>query len=60
MEAMKLAPDMGEALTFEKWREVVAQELEEARRLYGNGEPLLSEKELVTLAAITWPTRGWN
>lgn len=60
VEAMKLAPDMGKALTFDKWREVVAEELKQARELYGNGEPLLSEDELVALAAITWPARGLN
>ena len=59
VDALKLAPDMGDALTHEKWKAIVAQELDEARKIYGNGEPILSEQELNTLAIITFPRRGW-
>ena len=59
VESLKLIPETGESVTFEKWKEIVAQELAEATELYGNGAPLLSEQELVTLALITNPTRGW-
>lgn len=59
VDAMMLAPDMGNALTHEKWKAIVAKELDEAKELYGNGEPILSEEELNTLAIITSPRRGW-
>ena len=59
VESLKLIPETGESVTFEKWKGIVAQELAEATELYGNGAPLLSEQELVTLALITNPTRGW-
>ena len=59
IESFKLAPEMGNALSFEQWKAIVAGELQAAKDLYGNGEPLLSEDELVTLALITNPKRGW-
>ena len=58
-ESFKLAPEMRAALTFEQWKDIVARELEEATALYGNGEPLLSEQELISLATIMNPKRGW-
>lgn len=59
VESLKLIPQMREALTHEEWKKIVADELEEARQLYGNGEPLLSESEMETLAIITNAKRGW-
>lgn len=59
IESFKLAPEMGESLSFDAWKAIVEQELKEATDLYGNGEPLLSEQELLTLAAIMNPRRGW-
>ena len=59
VESLKLIPETRAALTSDKWKEIVAKELKEATQLYGNGEPLLSEQELVTLALITNPNRGW-
>ena len=59
IEALKLVPESGESITFERWKAIVAKELNEARGLYGNGEPLLSEQELTTLALIMYPVRGW-
>ena len=35
------------------------QEVEAARWLYGNGEPLLTEQEIVALASFPFPCRGW-
>ena len=59
VDSLKLIPETREALTFVRWKAIVAQELEEATRLYGNGEPLLSDSEMFTLAMITNPNRGW-
>ena len=60
IESLELIPETRKSITFERWKEIVAKELEEATTLYGtNGEPLLSEQELVTLASITNPCRGW-
>ena len=59
VKSLKLIPETRDALTADKWKAIVAKELEAATRLYGNGEPLLSEQELVTLALITNPNRGW-
>ena len=57
--ALKLVPETRDSLTFDKWKAIVARELDEAKRLYGNGEPLLSEQEITTLALILNPSRGW-
>ena len=57
--SLKLIPETREAITFDRWKSIVSEELEEAKSLYGNGEPLLSEQELIALAAITNPIRGW-
>ena len=59
IEALKLVPETGEGLTFERWKAVVLEEVEKARRLYGNGEPLLTEQEIVALASFLNPRRGW-
>ena len=57
--ALELVPETSEGLTFERWKAVVMEEVEEARRLYGNGEPLLTEQEIVALASFLNPRRGW-
>ena len=59
VESLKLVPATRESLTFDRWKQIVAEELVAATELYGNGEPLLSDQEITTLAAITSPTRGW-
>ena len=59
VESLKLVPEMRESLKFERWKQIVAGELAAATERYGNGEPLLSEPELTTLASIMNPTRGW-
>ncbi len=59
INAMMLVPETGEGLTFERWKRIVEQQLDVARRNYGNGEPLLSEQEIITLASILNPRRGW-
>ena len=59
VESLKLVPETRESITFDRWKHIVEEELAAATELYGNGEPLLSEKELTTLASITSPTRGW-
>ena len=57
--SLKLVPETRDSITNNRWKEIVAQELELATRRFGNGEPLLSESELETLAFITNPCRGW-
>ena len=59
IESFKLAPGLGESLSFEQWQAIVAAELQAAKDLYGNGEPILSDQELVALASIMNPRRGW-
>ena len=59
VRSLKLVPETRGELTFERWKAVVAEELKKATALYGNGEPLLSEQELIALAMITNPGRGW-
>ena len=59
VQSLKLVPKTRESLTFDQWKQVVERELVAATELYGNGAPLLSEKELTTLALIMSPTRGW-
>ena len=59
VESLKLIPESQDAMTFERWKRIVSKELEEATKLYGNGEPLLSDNELTTIAMITNPCRGW-
>ena len=59
VESLKLVPATRESLTFDRWKQIVARELVAATELYGNGEPLLSDQEITTLASITNPTRGW-
>ena len=59
IDAMVLVPETSEGLTFERWKGIVEQELDRARANYGNGEPLLTEQEVVTLASILNPRRGW-
>ena len=59
VESLKLVPATRESLTFDLWKQIVAGELVAATKLYGNGEPLLSDQEITTLASITSPTRGW-
>ena len=57
--SLKLVPETRESLKFDHWKSIASQELEEARKIYGNGEPVLSERELHDLATITFPVRGW-
>ena len=57
--ALELVPETGEGLTFERWKTIVMEEVEKARQLYGNGEPLLTEQEIVALASFLNPRRGW-
>ena len=59
IEALELVPETSEGLTFERWKTVVMQEVEKARGLYGNGEPLLTDQEIVALASFLNPRRGW-
>ena len=59
IDAMVLVPETSEGLTFERWKGIVEQELSSACANYGNGEPLLSEQEVITLAMILNPRRGW-
>lgn len=59
VDSLKLIPETRAEITSERWTAIVREELEAATRRYGNGEPLLSETELVTLAALTSPARGW-
>ena len=59
VESLKLVPETRESLTFELWKKIVKGELSAAIEIYGNGEPLLSEEEITTLASIMSPTRGW-
>ena len=54
-----MIPETSEGLTFDRWKAVVEAEVEEARRMYGNGEPLLTEQEIVSLASFLNPRRGW-
>ena len=35
------------------------EEVEGARQMYGNGEPLLTEQEITALASFLNPRRGW-
>ena len=44
VESLKLVPETRESLTFERWKQIVEEELAAATDLYGNGEPLLSEQ----------------
>ena len=59
VQSLKLVPETRSELTHERWKRIVAEELRKATSRYGNGEPLLSEQELTTLACITNPGRGW-
>ena len=59
VDSLKLIPETRTEITSERWTAIVREELEAATRRYGNGEPLLSEAELVALAMITSPARGW-
>lgn len=59
IEALKQAPEIRDSLTFERWKGLVRKELDAKTKLYGNGEPLLSEEELNALASIMNPNRGW-
>ena len=57
--SLKLVPETRNSLTFNHWKDIVSEELANVTALHGNGEPLLSDAELNTLAAITFPCRGW-
>ena len=57
--ALELVPETGEGLTFDRWKAVVMEEVEGARQMYGNGEPLLTEQEITALASFLNPRRGW-
>ena len=59
VESLKLVPETRDSLKFERWKQIVKGELSAAIEIYGNGEPLLSEEEITTLASIMSPTRGW-
>lgn len=57
--ALRLVPETSEGLTFERWKTVVMEEVESARKRFGNGEPLLTEQEIIALASFLYPCRGW-
>ena len=59
VESLKLIPEARESFTFERWQKIVSDEVAAAVLHYGNGDPILSGDEILKLALITSPTRGW-